>query len=336
VQHEPHTPIDRYSAAGPVTGWGVEDRDQSLDGFKTRGAPPAPLHRLFGRRQSMKTHEAKPLASDFIFLEAPRWHEEALWVPDVFDNILYRVDMAGSKEVFVNNLPPRPNSLNFLPDGTPLIVSSIARHINKIVDGKLELYADLSKFATGDLNDFGVDETGRLYVGNFGYDIFAGEPIKLTSIHTVEPDNSVRVAATDIEFPNGTVIVNGGKTLVVAETWCGKITAFERDVTTGALSNRRLFADLSGRHPDGICADAEGAIWVPSFNTGEVLRVLEGGEITDRIEFNGSAIACHLGGPDGHTLFCTTFDGSMDEQREQKRLGVINTVQVDVPAPGRG
>ena len=281
----------------------------------------------------MKARTAKPLATDFIFLEAPRWHDGALWVPDVFDSTLTRVDMAGNKQVLMADLPPRPNSLNFLPDGTPLLVSSVARQIDKIVDGKLELYADLSGFATGDVNDFGVDEKGRLYVGNFGYDIFAGEAIKKTSLHMVEADGAVSVAATDLEFPNGTVIINQGKTLVVAETWCGKLTAFDRDPASGVLSNRRGFADLTGRHPDGICADVEGAIWVPSFNTGEVLRVVEGGKITDRIQFNGSAIACQLGGPDGHTLFCTTFDGTMEEQGQRQRLGKISTVQVDVPAP---
>ncbi|MBY5882458.1 SMP-30/gluconolactonase/LRE family protein [Rhizobium leguminosarum] len=281
----------------------------------------------------MQIREAKLLASDFIFLEAPRWKDGAVWAPDVFDSILYRVDMQGKKEVVVRDLPPRPNSFNFLPDGTPIIVSSVARHINKIVDGKLELYVDLSNFATGDLNDFGIDDSGRLYVGNFGYDIFAGEPIKLTSIHTVEPDGRVSVAATDMEFPNGTVLINSGRTLIVSETWCGRISSFDRDLVTGALSNRRQFADLSGRHPDGICVDAEGAIWVSSFNTGEVLRVLDGGEITDRIEFEGSAIACELGGPDGHTLFCTTYSGTYPDQMQHKRLGLIHTVVVDVPAP---
>ena len=283
----------------------------------------------------MKNHDATPLAKGFIFLEAPRWHDGKLWVPDVFDSILYRLDMGGKREVVIANLPPRPNSINFLPDGTPLIVSSVARQIMKLVGGGLELYADLSKYAAGDVNDFGIDDQGRLYVGNFGYDLFAGKPKKLTSIHAVAPDGRVSVAASDLEFPNGTVIINKGKTLVVSETWSGRITAFERDVMTGALSNRRLFADLAGREPDGICADAEGAIWVPSFNTGEVVRVLDSGAITDSIRFNGSAVACQLGGPDGHTLFCTSYDGTIADQLAQKRLGMVSTARVPVPAPER-
>jgi sugar lactone lactonase YvrE len=279
----------------------------------------------------MDTHEAAHLASGFIFLEAPRWKDGAVWVADVFADAVYRVGMDGRKEVVTDRSGPHPNSINFLPDGTPLIVSSKARHIYKLSGGKLELHADLSHHATGDLNDFAVDEKGRIYAGNFGYDIFAGEAVKPTSIHRIDLDGSISIAANNLEFPNGTVIINDGRTLVTAETWCGRLTAFDRDPGTGELSNRRLFADLSGRNPDGICADAEGAIWAPSFNTGEVLRVLDGGEITDRIQFNGSAIACFVGGADGRTLLCSTYDGTMEEQGRLKPLSKIFMVRVKVP-----
>jgi sugar lactone lactonase YvrE len=281
----------------------------------------------------MQVYRPEVMASDFIFLEAPRWRDGALWVTDVFDRVLHKLDLLGNRQVILSDLSPYPNSVNFLPDGTPLIVSSDERKIMKIVGGKLETYADLSKYATGAVNDFAVDGEGRLYVGNFGFDIFSDEPLKKTSIHLVGVDGTVSVAASDMEFPNGTVIINGGRTLVVAETRCSRLTAFDRNIETGELSNRRLFADLNGRHPDGICADAEGAIWAPSFNTGEVVRVLDGGQVTDSIQFNGSAIACTVGGPDGHTLFCTTFDGTMEEQGLRKRLSKIFTVRVDAPAP---
>jgi sugar lactone lactonase YvrE len=281
----------------------------------------------------MKELNATLLASDFIFLEAPRWHDGRVWVPDVFDGKLYSVGLDGRREIVLDDLPPKPNSIGFMPDGTLVIVSSQDRKLLKLVDGRLQLHADLSNFATGDVNDFAIDDTGRIYVGNFGYDIFAGEPIALTSIHIVEQDGSIRVAATDLEFPNGTVIIDNGRTLVVAETWAGRLTAFDRDAT-GNLSNRRLYADLPGREPDGICADAEGAIWVPSFNTGEVLRLEAGATITHRISFKGSAIACQLGGADGRTLICTAYDGTIPEQQAKKRMGALYTARVDVPGPG--
>jgi len=279
----------------------------------------------------MRALTAQPLAADFIFLEAPRWHEGALWVPDVFDSILYRVDARGYKQVVVDQLPPRPNSLGFLPDGTPLLVSSVERQLLKLVGGRLEVYADLSHWATGDLNDFVIDDDGRVYVGNFGYDLFAGEAPKETDIHIVQADGTLQVGGSGVEFPNGAVIINEGRTLVVAETWRGRLTAFDRS-PDGSLSNKRVFAELPGRQPDGMCADAQGAIWVCSFNTGEVLRLTEGAQITHRLEFPGSAVACTLGGEDGRTLYITTYDGSIPDQQARKRLGVLHTVRVAVPA----
>lgn len=277
----------------------------------------------------MQVLTALPLADDFIFLEAPRWHEGALWVPDVFESVLYRVDLQGNKQVVVDELPLRPNSLGFLPDGTPLLVSSVARQLLKLIEGRLEVHADLSQWAKGDLNDFVIDDVGRVYVGNFGYDLFAGEAAQETELHIVQPDGSIEVGGREVEFPNGAAIINEGRTLVVSETWRGQLTAFDR-ASDGSLSNKRVFAELPGRQPDGICADAHGAIWTCSFNTGEVLRVLEGAQITHRLQFAGSAVACTLGGEDGRTLFITTYDGSIPDQHARKRLGALHSVRVEV------
>ena len=278
----------------------------------------------------IKDMKAERLARDFIYLEAPRWHNGALWVPDVFDSILYRIDLHGKRSVIKDRLPPRPNSINFLSDGTPLIVLSVARQIAKLIDGELFPYVDLLRWAAGDVNDFAIDESDRLYVGNFGYDLFAGETARETSIHIVDPDGQIRVGGSGLEFPNGTVIINGGRTLVVAETWRGRLTAFDR-AEDGSLSNPRLYADLPGREPDGVCADAEDGIWLCSFSTGEVLRVLEGAVITHRLQFRGSAVACDLGGDDGTTLFCTSYDGTIPDQQAMKRLGEVHVAKVDVP-----
>ena len=281
----------------------------------------------------MKKLEPRLLADDFIFLEAPRWHEGQLWVPDVFASILYRIDVNGRKTIEIENLPPFPNSIGFLPDGSLLVISSADRRILRFVDGKSDTYADLSTACAHHLNDFVVDEDGRIYVGNFGYDIHAGAPEQPTCLHMIDTDRSIRVAATDLEFPNGAVIINDGRTLVVAETWVGRLTAFDR-AKDGSLSNRRLYADLGGRQPDGICADAEGGVWACAFNTGEVIRVLDGGQITHHMQFEGSsAIACQLGGEDGRTLFCTTYAGTIQDQLEQKRKGALYQTRVDVTRP---
>ncbi|MGN5477939.1 SMP-30/gluconolactonase/LRE family protein [Cupriavidus basilensis] len=251
--------------------------------------------------EHMERYKPSLFADDFIFLEAPRWHDNRLWVSDVFDHTVYTLDPNGTRQK-ICEVPQRPSGLGFLPDGTPIVVSSKDRRLMKIVGHSLIEYSDLSAMATGDVNDFAVDGQGRIYVGNFGYDYDAGEPRALTSLHRVDRDGAIRVAATGLEFPNGSVIIEDGKTLIVAETWLGRLTAFDID-SEGELGNRRLYADLGTREPDGICADGAGAIWVACFNTGEFLRVLEGGAITDIIKFDGRAISCAVGGAEGCQLF---------------------------------
>ncbi len=278
----------------------------------------------------MRDHIAKRLIDDFIFLEGPKWWDGTLWVSDVFDHKVYRLGPDGARQV-VAHVPQRPSGLGFLPDGTPIVVSSKDFRLYRIADGQIAEYADLTAHATGHVNDFAVDAAGRIFVGNFGYDYDAGEPRKTTNIHRVDPDGSISVAASDVDFPNGMVIINHGRTLVVAETWAGRLTAFDLSAD-GALSNRRVFADLGERQPDGICADAEGAIWAGSFNTGEFLRVLDGGEITDRVQFDGSGVSCVIGGADGHTLFMTVYCGPVADLVAGKRKAAVFTLPVAVGA----
>lgn len=279
----------------------------------------------------MTQPSATLFAEDFIFLEAPRWRDGELWVSDVFDHTVYALGAEGARRK-VCHLPNRPSGLDFLPDGTPVVVSSKDRRVMKIVDGQPQVHADLNAHASGDVNDFAVDAQGRLYVGNFGYDYDAGEPRRATCLHRIDPDGSVHLAAEDVEFPNGAVIVDGGRTLVVAETWLGRLTAFEIGAD-GSLGGRRVFADLGTRQPDGICADAEGGIWVGCFNTGEFLRVLDGGEITDVLSFQGCGVSCTIGGADGHQLFCTVYRGSVDELVAGQRKAAVFRVPVKIPGP---
>ena len=279
----------------------------------------------------MARHEPTLFAEDFIFLEAPRWHAGRLWVSDVFDHRVYALGASGAREQ-ICHVPHRPSGLGFLPDGTPIVVSSKNRRLMRIDGNTIVEYADLSGHASGDLNDFAIDRHGRVYVGNFGYDYDAGEPRKTTDIHRVDPDGSIRVAASGVEFPNGSVIVNNGRTLVVAETWAGRLTAFDIDAQ-GLLANRRVFAKLGAREPDGLCADAAGALWVGCFNTGEFLRVLDGGAITDLIAFDGRGVSCTLGGADGRQLFCTVYRGSIPQLVAGERRAAVFSLPVAVEGP---
>lgn len=277
--------------------------------------------------------QAQRFADDFIYLEAPKWHDNQLWVSDVFAERIHVISADGSSRRLVCEVPTRPAGIGFLPDGTLIIASHKDRSLHRLDGDKTSVYADLSNHATGYLNDFAIDAQGRIYVGNFGYDLFAGEPPKAASLHRVDPDGTITTVANDVFFPNGSVIINGGRTLIVNETWEGRVTAFDLN-EKGELSNRRVFADLGERQPDGLCADAEDAIWVASWNTGEFVRVLDGGEITHRLQFDGIGISCGLGGADGHQLFMTTYLGAADEFLAGKRKSVVFTANVDVPAPG--
>jgi len=283
----------------------------------------------------MKDHQLAVFAEGFVLLEGPRWRDGHLWVSDVWDHCIYRIAPDGRREV-VAQTQHHPSGLGFLPDGALLAVSMGDRKVLKIVNGELTEHADLSEIATGDANDMVVDSYGRAYVGNLGYDILAGEEPAPATIALVETDGTVRAAGFGSEFPNGMGLIRQEQVLVVAETWAKRIIAYDREAD-GTLSNRRVYADLGDRSPDGICVDREDGIWVSSFNTSEFVRVLEGGMITDRAACPGRvAVACQLGGDDGQSLFCTTVSGDLDDVRKRRRKAAIELVRVDVPANNNG
>ena len=273
------------------------------------------------------------LADGFVFLEGPRWHQGSLWVSDMWGFKVYRISTDGAREVLFE-LPERPSGLGFLPDGTPLVVSMANRKVLKLVNGALVEHADLSAHATADCNDMVVDAQGRAYVGNFGFDLFNGAPPQMADLVRVDLDGSTHVVAQGLNFPNGAVLTNGGRTLVVAETFGNMLTAFDLSAA-GTLSNRRVWAALGERTPDGICLDQDGAIWVASFMTSEFVRVLEGGAVSDIVAVPGrAAVACQLGGEDGRTLFCLTYAGTIEDLHHGKVAGAIETVRVNSPAAG--
>jgi sugar lactone lactonase YvrE len=234
----------------------------------------------------------------------------------------------------VAGVPGRPSGLGFLPDGRLLVASMQDRQLLRKDPLGLHVLADLTDFVGGDINDMVVDAHGRAYVGNFGFDYNAGDKFATAAIVLVEPDGSVRVVAEDLMFPNGPVITPDGKTFIVAETSGRRLTAFDI-AEDGSLSNRRVWAELGNATPDGICLDAEGAIWVGSPTTQEFLRVREGGEITDRIPTPGKwAVACMLGGEDRRTLYLLTAETTQPELAQGKSKGWIETVRVNVAGAG--
>jgi len=275
---------------------------------------------------------AQRFADGFIFLESPKWQHDHLWVSDVFDHRVYAISPKGERRVACL-VPHRPSGLGFLPDGSLIIVSSKERKLLRLVNGQTETYADLYDHAASDVNDFAVDDRGRIYVGNFGYDYDAGEARRPTSLHRIDLDGTITEVAKGVEFPNGSVVIHGGRTLIVAETWACRLTAFDLGID-GELTNRRVFADMGHRQPDGICADAEGAVWVACFNTGEFVRVLDGGSVTHWLEFQGCGVSCTLGGADGRQLFLSTYLGASESIAAGARLGALFTATVDVPAIG--
>ncbi|VVJ22141.1 gluconolactonase [Amycolatopsis camponoti] len=283
----------------------------------------------------------------FSYLECPRWHDGRLWVSDFYTERVVAIDGRGGTEV-VAEVPGQPSGLGFLPDGRLLVVS-MRDHRVLVRDGsgRLTEHADLSGVVSGVLNDMVVDDRGRAWVGNFGFDLMGGAPLRYTTLTRVDPDGSVSVAAEDLGFPNGMVILPGG-VLVVAETFAGRLTAFDIGAD-GELSGRRVWAQFGETPrtddvgeavqrlevaPDGICADAEGAIWVADAVHNRVLRVEEGGRILDEVDAGTGVFACMLGGDDGRTLFLCAAPSFAEHERRPVREAQLLAVDVEVPHAG--
>jgi sugar lactone lactonase YvrE len=279
------------------------------------------------------TTDTKPFIDGLCFPEGPRWHDGRFWFSDMHAKRVLRAGMDGRAEVVVE-VPERPSGLGWLPDGRLLVVSMYDRRLMRLDPMGLTEVADLSSVATFHANDMVVDRHGRAYVGNFGFDLIAGAAQHTTSLALVLPDGTVRVAATDLMFPNGMVITPDERTLIVAESFAARLTAFEI-AGDGSLSKRRVFAALEGGAvPDGIALDAEGAVWVASPLSGECLRVHEGGRVSRRLRGSALPYACALGGPDRKTLFVCTAETHDPDECAAKRTGKIEVTTVDVAGAG--
>ncbi|MBT3312509.1 MAG: hypothetical protein HN737_01225 [Desulfobacterales bacterium] len=259
------------------------------------------------------------------FPECPRWHNGRLFFSDMNTGWVIAVDLQGRTEEIVM-VPGQPAGLGWLPDGKLLVVSMTDRCLMKMNPAGLFEFADLSTLASYHCNDMVVNSRGMAYVGNFGSDLNNINSLKPAEIIMIDPEGKAKVVADQLVFPNGAVITPDENTLIVAETFASRLTAFDI-LENGSLANRRVWAELKGTMPDGICLDEEGAIWVASPFEGKVIRIKEGGEITAQIQISNKPYACMFGGP-GHNVLFILSSGSTYQS------GRIETINLDISGAG--
>ncbi len=292
--------------------------------------------------------EFKTLISGLSFAECPRWHDRRLYFSDFYRRRVLAVTLDGMIET-IAEVPEQPSGLGFLPDGRMLIVSMRDRKImRRELDASLVEHADLSNLAPWHLNDMLVDHHGRAWVGNFGFDLMGGDEVTTTNLICVDQNGCATVAAVGLGFPNGMVLTPDGNTLIVAETTMNRLSAFA--VASGVLSKQRTWAAFGDTPtssnfgelfkqvevaPDGICLDAEGAVWVADAKNSRCLRVAEGGSILEEIKADGLGVfACMLGGDDGRTLFLCVAPTFHEAEASAKHQAAIWMTSVDVPRAG--
>jgi len=274
------------------------------------------------KRITLKT---EILLEGLKFPESPRWHDDKLWFVDMDGFKIMTIDIKGNTETILKR-SGRVSGLGWLPDNRLLIVSMDDNRLLRLDPKGVTLVADLNEFNLVLSNDMVVDKKGRAYIGNFGFNYLKGESFALTKLILVNPNGEARIVAENMAFPNGTVITPDDRTLIIAETFASRLTAFDI-MEDGSLKGRRIWANLKSLAPDGICLDAEGGIWVAAPGRRRVVRVLEGGVITHVVKVENDAYACMLGGPDRKTLFVTTSKNTRD-------AGKIEFVEVNIPGAG--
>ncbi|MCA0458821.1 MAG: SMP-30/gluconolactonase/LRE family protein [Chloroflexi bacterium] len=280
------------------------------------------------------------LVDTLRFPESPRWYDNHLWCVDLFERRVVRIDMQGGMETVVKHQDIL-SAVGWTPYGQQLIVSAEQRKLLRN-DYELVTLADLSALVRHPLNDMVIDARGGAYIGNMGYDFDDpnGTPQPGPIVY-VSPEGEGRIAAEGLGFPNGMVITPDGQRLIVAESHAARISAFDV-AADGSLSNWRIWAEFPEDEtaasfgqaftPDGICLDQEGAVWVASPTSREVIRVQEGGFVTHRIPMNTIPLACELGGWERRTLFIPSI-GSFDSSAPAA-VGRIEYLEVDVPGIG--
>jgi sugar lactone lactonase YvrE len=265
-------------------------------------------------------------------VESPRWQGDRLYFSDWSAGEVIAVDLAGQSET-VARLKSLPLCTAFLPDGRMLLVSSPdGLLLRRELDGLLVTHAELGR--RPGWNDIVVDGRGNAYVNSIGFDMMAGAPYETGVVVLATPDGAVRQVADGLAFPNGMAVTADNSTLVVAESYGHSLAAFDIDAD-GGLSGRRVWADLGGGTPDGICLDAEGAVWYADVPGKRCVRVAEGGRVLQTVELDRGGFACTLGGPDGTTLFVVAAEWSDGPEPVPAGTGQVLTTEVTVPAAGR-
>jgi sugar lactone lactonase YvrE len=269
------------------------------------------------------------------FGESPRWHDGRLWLSDWGAQEVVAVDLEGNSEAMVRvDFPSFPMCIDFLPDGRLLVVSGRdGQLLRREADGSLRTHADLSTLSGYPWNDIVVDGRGNVYINEVGFE-FPGGEFAPGTIALLTPNGSARQVADGIAFPNGMAVTPDNSTLICAESYGKQLTAFDI-ATDGGLSDGRVWADLGDGVPDGICVDAEGAVWYGDVPNKRCARVREGGEVLQTIDLDRGCFACMLGGPDDSTLFMVAQEWSDTEpMQDGARTGQVLSVQA--PAAGAG
>lgn len=285
---------------------------------------------------------AQLVAQGIYFGEGPRWHEGRLWFSDFFDQAVKTLEPDGTLRTRLR-IEDQPSGLGWLPDGRMLVVSMAARQVLRVDPDAVRVHADLGAIAVHRANDMVVDGKGRAWVGNFGFDLDLSieqhgvegmlEQHPRTGLARIDPDGSVHLGATELDFPNGMVITADGKTLIVAETLARRLSAFSID-EQGELAQRRVWAILDDCAPDGICLDSEGNIWVANALAAQCLLVAPGGAILRTINTGQPCYACMLGGEDRRTLYLLTAPGSNAARAQREPAGCLRAVRVECAGTG--
>lgn len=278
----------------------------------------------------MTTQEPKHFAGGLVFGEGLRWYDGRLFLSDMLGRTVYAYTASGERETLAR-VPERPNGLGFLPDGR-LVITSMAdqRLLVREKDGSLREFARLDHLMTGYCGDMAVDASGRIYLDDVGFRVFEGEPRRPGRLLRIDPDGTARVLHDNLAFPNGMWITLDGKRLIFAEGRAKTLFSFDL-APDGAFAGQRVFARLPNEVLDGLALDIEDGVWQCCPHDRELVRVLDGGEITHRIPFPLQPVACCLGGPELRTLYVVAADYTLERMARDDSRAEIFTLEVETP-----